>query len=494
MKKKNVIIEILIVLLILLTCFAVYDKAHKESDVFFSIALGNRVLEHGFEEEDEIILHDGVKSSYLRWGFEIIVSSLYKIGGFKFVYIFSLILVCMQGLIYYSLLRTFTKNRFLSVIMTCAIMHAVRSELSSRAHLVSFILFMVQYYCIEKLVETNKNRYFITLMVIPVVLVNFHASTLVFYFIFFLPYIAEFILANMKLKQDENSKIIIEKRYFLKLIIAMMIGSIFGLCSPNGINAYTYVFKVMDAISVNFISEMQPLKILNYPSVVAFVCLYIAIIAFTKIKVRVSDAFLVFGLLIMGLNTVRYIYFFYFIASICILKALSSFIKEYNVNLQFINNKIKYLLLIGIVMCYVIYLIYRLIDNISLDYIKCDYYPVNAVKYLKQNYDIEDIRIYNHYDFGAYLELERVPAFIDARAEQFAKEFNDNINVLDDWYKVEKHSIEYADVFKKYEITHLLIHEREGISLYIGKDENWKLVYKDDSFYIYENVNYVKEQ
>ena len=145
-------------------------------------------------------------------------------------------------------------------------------------------------------------------------------------------------------------------------------------------------------------------------------------------------------------------------------------------------------------MCYVIYLIYRLIDNISLDYIKCDYYPVNAVKYLKQNYDIEDIRIYNHYDFGAYLELERVPAFIDARAEQFAKEFNDNINVLDDWYKVEKHSIEYADVFKKYEITHLLIHEREGISLYIGKDENWKLVYKDDSFYIYENVNYVKEQ
>ena len=179
-------------------------------------------------------------------------------------------------------------------------------------------------------------------MIIPVLLVNFHASTLVFYFIFFLPYIAEFILANMKLKQDENSKIIIEKRYFLKLIIAMMIGSIFGLCSPNGINAYTYVFKVMDAISVNFISEMQPLKILNYPSVVAFVCLYIAIIAFTKIKVRVSDAFLVFGLLIMGLNTVRYIYFFYFIASICILKALSSFIKEYIFNLQFINNKIKY--------------------------------------------------------------------------------------------------------------------------------------------------------
>ena len=41
-----------------------------------------------------------------------------------------------------------------------------------------------------------------------------------------------------------------------------------------------------------------------------------------------SDAFLVFGLLIMGLNTVRYIYFFYFIASICILKALSSFIKD----------------------------------------------------------------------------------------------------------------------------------------------------------------------
>ena len=99
------------------------------------------------------------------------------------------------------------------------------------------------------------------------------------------------------------------------------------------------------------------------------------------------------------------------------------------------------------------------------------------------------MKIYNHFDFGSYLELRKIPVFIDSRSEMYTKEFNENTSILSDSYNISLGIENYKDIFDKYEITHALLYNRELISIYIKDDPNWKLIYQDDIFGLYERIN-----
>src|SRR5699024_8643402 len=58
------------------------------------------------------------------------------------------------------------------------------------------------------------------------------------------------------------------------------------------------------------------------------------------------------------------------------------------------------------------------------EFISSNVYPVEASKYIKENLDIENIRLYNEYNYGSYLLYEGIPVFIDSRADLYTPEFN----------------------------------------------------------------------
>lgn len=485
--KKNLIIQIIIILLISIVTISTVEKTQTQADIFFSIAVGNRIEQYGFEQEDKLVWHEGLRYIYLRWGFDVIVNAIYDSFGLNGIQIFVVIFSILQMLLYYFVLNRITKKKIFSFICTLLMIPTLHDEFVGRAQLLSFILFLIEYYNIEKLMETNKNKYFIALIFLPFILVNIHASTYPLYFMFYLPYIAEFILSKLKLKEDESSKIIIEKRNIMKIIILMLIGGIAGFCSPCGTDAYRYVFAVMNAISATFITEMQPLDILSAVTFVILISLYIGIIAFTKTKVRVVDCFLVLGIIIMSLNTIRYSFFFYLIASICIFRLLNDCIDDYNVKLDFINANIKKIMCIAAMIIIVLSSSNTIILKYSKDYIPALYYPINATQYILDNIDISKMRIYNHFNFGGYLELLGIPVFLDSRAEMYAKEFNDT-TILEDWCDLSSGNESYKKIFDKYEITHALLYKTEIINNYIKEDAEWNIIYQDDVFVLYERV------
>ena len=49
----------------------------------------------------------------------------------------------------------------------------------------------------------------------------------------------------------------------------------------------------------------------------------------------------------------------------------------------------------------------------------------------------------------------------------------------------------YEDTFKKYNITHVIVYENSKVNMIIKKtnDENYKKLYEDDNFVIYERLN-----
>ncbi len=118
-------------------------------------------------------------------------------------------------------------------------------------------------------------------------------------------------------------------------------------------------------------------------------------------------------------------------------------------------------------------------------------YPVKATQYIKENLNVEEIRLYNEYNYGSYLLYQDIPVFIDSRADLYTPEFNGNKDkdVFTDFIKVSSISIYYENVFDKYDITHLLIPKNAKMNLLVSRDDNYKELYKDDNFIIYERFS-----
>lgn len=482
---KNRVIHVIQILLIIFFMISITPKEF-QNDTFFTIAIGERVLEYGVETEEHLVWHENLEYTNSRWLFDSIIATINNNLGYTGIYIFVMFIASLQGVLYYFIVNKITKNKFVSFLCTLFIMYISRNAIAARSQVISFLLFILEFYVIEKLLETNKNRYLVILSVIPLLLVNVHASVFPMYFVLFLPYIAEFILAKLKLNINEN--ILIEKKNIKKLVIALIIGILFSFCTPKGVSPYTDMFKAMNGVSTEFIAELQPIDITGEIYFWTLIFLSMYLLMFSKTKLRITDGFFILGFALMALATYRCVFFFYLISSICIARFVRDFINDNEFNFEFINKKIKILFACMIYVSVVLVTINQLYSHLKDDYVNSINYPVNATNYILNNIDFENMRIYNHFNFGSYLEVNGIKAFIDSRSGIFTEEFNPGTTILNDWLSADSGLVNYEDIFEKYNITHALLTNDEIINMYICKDSNWKLVYQDDIFLLYEKV------
>lgn len=459
-----------------------------QNDTFFTIALGERTVKYGIEEYDQLVWHENLEFIHLRWLFDVVIYLLYAKAGYLGIYIFVIIMAIIQSLLYYFILNKFTNNKFLAFTATIITMFFNQGEIAARGQVMSFTFFLIEFYCIEELIKNKKKRYIAILVVLPVLIVNFHASVLPMYFVFFLPYIAEFILAKLKLNKSEDSKVIIEDRNINLLIGIMIVGIVLGLCSPIGIDAYKYMFNVMGGVSTDIIAELQPVSIISDIYYTILICLAVSLLSFTKTKIKVTDGLYILGFLLLSLPTYRCIYFFYLFASICIYRILNDFLKEHNFNFQFLNIKLKNLIITLSLSIVVLFSTSTLAGQLTKDYVDSITMPVNATNYILSNIDIENMRIFNHFNYGSYLEMNGIKVFIDSRSEMYTEEFNQGITILKDWFAADTGQVHYNEILDKYDITHALIEKNDIISIFIKDDPKWKLIYQDDIFVLYERV------
>lgn len=487
MKKSKIFVDIIFILIIMLFATSVVVKPF-QNDTFFTIALGERVLEYGIEQEEKLVWHKGLEYTNSRWLFDIAIAKINQLYGFNGIYIFVIFIAILQALLYYYIILKITKKKLLSVVYTIFIVYLSKSQFAARAQVISYLLFLLEFYAIESLLKTNKKRYYAYLIIIPILLVNIHASVFPMYFVFYLPYIAEFILSKLKLKDDLDSKILIEKKRITSLVFLMLIGVLLGFCAPKGMSPYTDMFKAMEGISAQFIEELLPIDIIKGWILVCFIITSIAIISFSKTKVRITDCFFILGFALMAFATYRCIYFFYLISTICSIRIINDCLNTYEIDFGIINNKYKMLLFTIFCILVIISSIFKISESINLDYLDSSKYPVDASEYILNSVDVSNMRIYNHFNFGSYLELKGIPAFIDSRSGVYTDEFNPGTNILVDWLNLTNGACHYDSIFSKYQITHVLLYKDELINLYICKDDNYKILYEDDVFVFYERV------
>ena len=542
MKKETnenyIIFNIMAILLIAIFCFAI-SPVTLQNDTFYTIKIGEHILENGIDMKDPFSFHD-LKYTYPHWLYDVGIYLIYNIGGHVGIYISTVVLSIILGILIYFTNVKLTKNKLTSFVITIGAMYLLKGYIAARAQLATFILFILTIYFIEQFLETKKKRYAIGLVIIPILLANLHLAVFPFYFILYLPYIAEYmiyILSNsgvivntskinsmhkkLKKLQDEKeiekikNKILeleakndkLQKRYEksnanpykikirgndkVKLLIIVMVICIFtGLLTPLGSTPYTYLVKTMQGTTTHNISEHLPLTLVNNLNFMCVLMVFLAILIFTDTKIRLSDLFMLGGLTLLTFYTRRQESMFILMGSLILNRLICSMFDKYNP--EGCNNGIKVLCrplpMISAIAIVLILCINTYKPKMDDDFIDEKSYPVQASTYILDNLDIENIRLYNEYNYGSYLLYRGIPVFIDSRADLYAPEFNEGVEIFNDYINLSGvNNDDIEEKLDKYSITHMIMYKKSKLRTFIKQDEEkYKLLYEDDYFCIYE--------
>lgn len=190
--EKKIIWGIVVVSCIVLFAFAISPKT-LQNDTFYTIKIGEYIYNNGISNltEDVFSWHD-LPYTYPHWLYDLGVFIVYNIFGQAGIYASTIILASILGLVIYKLCAR-SGNKPVSLVATIGAMYLLEPYIAARAQLLTFILFGLTVFFIEKFLETHKKRYAVFLVIIPLIIANVHCAVFPFYFVLYLPYIAEFL-------------------------------------------------------------------------------------------------------------------------------------------------------------------------------------------------------------------------------------------------------------------------------------------------------------
>ena len=240
------------------------------------------------------------------------------------------------------------------------------------------------------------------------------------------------------------------------------------------------------------ISEHMPMILAQNIKEVMIILITLSILIFTDTKIRLKDLFMLGGLTTLSIITRRQFSMLVLIGGLSVNILICSIIKKYDANtnkkiIRFMSSIIGRLLTLGIIFFISLSLYKNKIEDTIID---TKEYPVQAAEWIKENLDLENIKIYNEYNYGSYLLFKDIPVFVDSRADLYAPEFNmQNKDIFSDFLNISNIGVHYEKKFEQYGITHVICYKNSKINLFISRDTNYKPIYNDNYFVIYERLS-----
>ena len=554
-KKTKIKFNILAIFSIIIFCFAITPKT-LQNDTYYTIKIGEHIVQNGIDMKDPFSWHEDLPYTYPHWLYDVATYELFNlgenvgIGGFMAIYIATCILTIILGLLIYFALNKICKNELVSFFVTFGMLYLLRAFVAARAQLVTYILFVLQVLFIELLIETKKKRYGIGLIIIPIIIANVHLAVWPFYFIVFLPYVVEYILAvvedsnwlykleislkkhkvkKLTLKNASEEKIksvtdkinILEERLkksiqrreirranpykiqFKKesvgkwLIVIMIICVFTGLLTPLGSTPYTYLAKTMQGNTMDNISEHLPLTLINNKNILVVFVMFLGILIFTDTKIKLRDFFMIAGLTLLAFMSRRQISMFVIIGGFIFAKLADSILSKYDKDgcLKVATGMTKLLGKVLTILVVMLMSFYFYRNTMKSSIVSTSTYPVKAADYILENLDLDNLKLFNEYNYGSYLLYRGIPVFIDSRADLYTPEFNGTKNekgkyegrdIFTDYINISNISVYYDNKFEEYDITHVILKKNSKLNMLISRDDKYTEIYSDDYFVIYE--------
>ncbi len=572
-KKSNLKFDILAIICIIIFTISVCPIS-LQNDTFYTIKIGELITENGIDMKDHFSWNEDLPYTYPHWAYDVGLYHVYNAGeqvgnqikninfgneninntiqnmdfGMFAIYLSTVILACILTVLIYNVMKKLCKNRLIAFFLTMGATYLLKDFIAARAQLVSYILFVLTILFIENFLQNKKKRYLVGLVCISILLANIHVAVWPFFFVLFLPYIAEYVIASIsdihiivkaqivfnklkiKLLKNEDRKekakqnLIIQEEKMQKvkegtaklrenpfrikitknkavlwLVVVMIICAFTGLLTPIGDTPYTYLVKTMQGNTTASISEHLPLTLYDDKTTMCVFVLFLAILIFTDTKIKLSDLFMLGGITYMCFMSRRQVSLLIIICSFILAKLLASLAEKYDKEgskkvIEAMGTILGKLLTLAIVVLISI-VVFK--PKAGQHFINSASYPVEASNYILENLDVQNIKIYNEYNYGSYLLFRGIPVFIDSRADLYAPEFNgtkkedgkyEGRDIFSDYINISTIGTYYETKFEKYNITHVICVKNAKLNMFLSRDDNYKELYKDDNFVIYERL------
>lgn len=541
--------HVIITFFIIIFCTCIVAPKTLQNDTFYTVKVGEYIAQNGIGNlNQDPFSWIELPYTFPHWLYDLGMYEIHQLGGWTAIYLSTIILTYILGISIYFTSNKISKNAPISAIITFVAMYLIRPYVAARAQLVTFSLMILSIYLIEKYLEKAKKRYAVGLILMSLLIVNLHMAVWPFFFVIFLPYIAEYILSldiftfdliiklkiwiiknytskNVEEKVEELNKKIAhnqinrkkarENPYKIrltrndnmkKLILVMIICAFMGLITPTGASTpYTYLAKTMVGNTVKVINEHLPLDLRSNQEFVAFFVAFIVILTFIDIKIDFKHLCYYLGILYLALNSRRQVSMFLVICTPILAKLIGEIFERYAPELQektikIVNNFYCKVALTTIVL---VIGIQGMKQKISQSYYYPEDYPVYAAKWIKENLDYKNIRLFNEYNYGSYLLYNGIPVMIDSRADLYSPEFNtktkdvkDGNDVFMDVQNIATGADDYKKTFENYGVTHIITYSDSRVSKKLKSNSDYEKIYPltdeekalDTRFVIYQKV------
>lgn len=541
--------HVIITFFIIIFCTSIVAPKTLQNDTFYTVKVGEYIAQNGIGNlNQDPFSWIELPYTFPHWLYDLGMYGIHQLGGWAAIYLSTVILTSILGISIYFTSNKISKNAPLSAIITFIAMYLMRPYVAARAQLVTFTLMILSIYLIEKYLEKAKKRYAVGLILMSLLIVNLHMAVWPFFFVIFLPYIAEYILSldiftidliikfkiylvkafskenteekikelQEKIKHNEiNRKKARENPYKIritrndnmqKLILVMIICMFMGLITPTGVTTpYTYLAKTMVGNTVKVINEHLPLDLPSNQEFVAFFVAFIVVLTFVDIKIDFKHLCYYLGILYLALNSRRQVSMFLVICTPILAKLIGEIFERYAPELQektikLVNN---FYCKVALTTIFIVVGIQGIKTKMKESYYYPQDYPIYAVNWIKENLDYKNIRLFNEYNYGSYLLYNGIPVMIDSRADLYSPEFNtktknvsDGNDIFMDVQNIATGKDDYKKTFENYGVTHVITYSDSRVSKKLKSNSDYKKIYPlteeekalDERFVIYEKV------
>lgn len=546
--------HILAVCLIIIFSASLAPKA-LQNDTFYTIKVGEFISQNGIGnlKNDPFSWHE-LPYTFPHWLYDLTIYTIYHIGSMLGIYISTIVFTSILGICIYLTSNKISKNEPISALLTFIAMYLMRPYIAARAQLVTFSLMALTIFFIETYIEKARKSEAIALIVLSLLIVNLHMAVWPFFFVLFIPYLAEYfisrdiitidliikikiLLAKRKNSVESKQKIseleekikhnqkrrqeLKENPYKIKvtrndnikkLFLVMIICACMGILTPTGITTpYTYLYKTMTGNTMQVINEHLPIELADNKDFVAFFVLFIVVLTFIDIKIDFKHLLYYLGILYLALNARRQVSMFLVVCTPILAKLLADIFRKYAPELQEKMIAITTNFYIGAVLSTFVIIIG--IQNfkpiLKTPYYTNHDYPIYASKWIKENLDYKNIKLFNEYNYGSYLIYEGIPVMIDSRCDLYTPQYNtktgkpkDGQDIFMDVQNVATGKAKYNEIFTNYEVTHIITYSDSRTCKKMNNDANYEKIYplteeeksQDDRFVIYKKLDAINNQ
>ncbi len=484
MKNKKTLFSILVVFSLFALAFFLAEKKF-QNDTYYTIRVGESILKNGIDMKEHFSWIPNLSYTYPHVLFDVIIYSLYNLGGFNYIYYFVILFGFIVLFSMYYLTKKIINDRYFAYIVTLFMSFGLGGFFAARAQIFSYVFLLLILYSIEKLRETEDKRYYIILFLSSLIVANSHLAVWPLIFVLYLPFIVQDIIylitKKYNLKFVKNYHIEIENSKLKITLIGVLVCLVTGFMTPNFLVPFTYFINTRRGISMSYISEHLPLTISDRPYLYIGLLIFVILLLNKKVKIKLRDLFLISGLFLLSFLSNRN-------SSLFFILTVFSFARMFK-DLKFadlVEAMESNLFSISLLIFFIVFFVAAISYKSKVEFVDVVDYPVSASDYIIENLDYKNIKIYNEYNYGSYLLYRGIPVFIDSRADLYLQEFNPGCIVYKDFLIMFD---DYANLFNKYGITHAVLRNTSNITKLLELDDNYDRIYRDDYFSIYQKLS-----